>query len=56
VLEPSQVADFTHDALVEERFFILPHPEVADYMKVKATEHARWIGGMRKLQRRVFGV
>jgi len=25
-------------------------------MKVKATEHARWIGGMRKLQRRVFGV
>ena len=56
VLEPSQVADFTHDALVEERFFILPHPEVADYMKVKATEHARWMGGMRKLQRRVLGV
>lgn len=56
VLEPSQVADVVHDALVEERFFILPHPEVADYMKVKATEHERWLGGMRKLQRRVFGV
>ena len=56
VLEPAEVADFVHDALVEERFFILPHPEVAEYMKVKATEHARWIGGMRKLQRRVFGV
>lgn len=56
VLEPAQVADFVHDALIEERFFILPHPEVAEYMKVKATEHARWLGGMRKLQRRVFGV
>ena len=56
VLEPAQVADFTHDALVEERFFVLPHPEVADYMKVKANEHARWMGGMRKLQRRVLGI
>jgi len=56
VLEPAEVADIVHDALVEERFFILPHPEVADYMKVKANEHARWLGGMRKLQRRVFGI
>jgi len=56
VLEPAEVADIVHDALVEGRFFIFPHPEVADYMKVKANEHARWLGGMRKLQRRVFGV
>lgn len=56
VLEPAAVADIVHDALVEERFFILPHPEVAEYMKVKAAEHARWLGGMRKIQRRVFGV
>jgi NAD(P)-dependent dehydrogenase (short-subunit alcohol dehydrogenase family) len=56
VLEPAQVANVVHDALVEERFFIFPHPEVADYLKVKAVEHERWLGGMRKLQRRVFGV
>jgi NAD(P)-dependent dehydrogenase (short-subunit alcohol dehydrogenase family) len=56
VLEPAQVADVVHDALVEERFFIFPHPEVADYLRVKADEHERWLGGMRKLQRRVFGV
>ena len=56
VLEPAQVADVVHDALVEERFFIFPHPEVGDYVKIKATEHERWLGGMRKLQRRVFGV
>lgn len=56
VLEPAEVANVVHDALVEERFFVFPHPEVAEYMKVKANEHARWLGGMRKLQRRVFGV
>jgi NAD(P)-dependent dehydrogenase (short-subunit alcohol dehydrogenase family) len=56
VLEPAQVADVVHDALVEERFFIFPHSEVGDYVKIKATEHERWLGGMRKLQRRVFGV
>ena len=56
VLEPHEVADAVHDALVAERFFVFPHPEVADYMKLKATEHERWLGGMRKLQRRVFGV
>ncbi|MEY3615663.1 MAG: hypothetical protein RLZZ518_664 [Actinomycetota bacterium] len=56
VLEPADVAAIVHDALVEERFFIFPHTEVADYIKIKATEHERWLGGMRKLQRRVFGV
>jgi hypothetical protein len=56
VLEPAQVADVVHDALVAERFFVFPHPEVGDYVKIKATEHERWLGGMRKLQRRVFGV
>lgn len=56
VLEPRDVADAVFEALVEERFFIFPHPEVADYMQIKSAEHERWLGGMRKLQRRVFGV
>lgn len=56
ILEPDDVADTVHDAIVEERFFVLPHPEVADYMELKATDHARWLAGMRKLQRRVMGV
>ena len=55
MLEPHEVADVVHDAIVEERFLILPHPEVADYMRRKATEPERWLGGMRKLQRRVLG-
>jgi NAD(P)-dependent dehydrogenase (short-subunit alcohol dehydrogenase family) len=52
VLEPSDVADVVHDAIVDERFLILPHPEVADYVRMKATEIDRWLAGMRKLQRR----
>ena len=56
VLEPHEVADAVHDALVAERFFVFPHPEVADYLKLKATDPERWLAGMRKLQRRVFGV
>ena len=56
VLEPADVADTVYDAIVAERFLILPHPEVADYLALKATDPPRWLGGMRKLQRRVMGV
>ena len=56
VLEPADVADMVIEAIGDERFLILPHPEVAEYMTLKATDHARWLGGMRKLQRRVMGV
>jgi NAD(P)-dependent dehydrogenase (short-subunit alcohol dehydrogenase family) len=55
VLEPAEVADVVAAAIGEERFLILPHPEVAGYTTMKATEHERWLGGMRKLQRRVLG-
>ena len=56
VLEPDDVAEAVLDAIEEERFFILPHAEVADYVALKATDHPRWLGGMRKLQRRITGV
>lgn len=55
VLEPSDVADVVFDAITAERFLILPHPEVADYVQRKAADRDRWISGMRKLQARVFG-
>lgn len=55
VLEPAQVADIVHDAIVEERFLILPHPEVQRYMQNKAGDTDRWIRGMRRLQRDVIG-
>lgn len=55
VLEPADVAVEVADAIEAERFFVLPHPEVADYMAIKATNPERWLGGMRKLQRRTIG-
>ncbi|MDX2380084.1 MAG: SDR family oxidoreductase [Acidimicrobiia bacterium] len=55
VLEPADVATAVIETIEHERFFVLPHPEVADYMKLKADDPERWLGGMRKLQRRVFG-
>jgi NAD(P)-dependent dehydrogenase (short-subunit alcohol dehydrogenase family) len=55
VLEPADVAVQVADAIEAEQFFVLPHPEVADYMALKATDPERWLGGMRKLQRRTIG-
>jgi len=49
-LEPSEVADAVVKALDEERFLVLPHPEVAEYFSRKATDYDRWLRGMRRLQ------
>ncbi|MFV0279539.1 MAG: SDR family NAD(P)-dependent oxidoreductase [Rhodoblastus sp.] len=51
VLSPAQVADDVVKAVEEERFEILPHPQVLDYMRKKTADYSRWIGGMAKLQR-----
>src|SRR5262249_12357162 len=47
-IEPEQVADDVVKGLAEERFLILPHPEVADYFRRKAADYDRWLRGMRK--------
>jgi hypothetical protein len=49
------VAEAVVLGLHEERFLILPHPEVATYFRNKAENHDRWLGGMRKLQRQLRG-
>jgi NAD(P)-dependent dehydrogenase (short-subunit alcohol dehydrogenase family) len=49
-LEPEQVAAEVIKAVNEERFLILPHPEVAKYFQNKANDYERWLRGMRKLQ------
>ena len=55
VLEPDDVAEQVADTIEAETFFVLPHPEVAGYMQAKAADPDRWLGGMRRLQRRVLG-
>ncbi len=49
-LEPEQVADAVVKGLAEEKFLILPHPEVAEFFRRKATDYERWLAGMRRLQ------
>jgi NAD(P)-dependent dehydrogenase (short-subunit alcohol dehydrogenase family) len=50
VLEPDHVAVAVVEGLREERFLILPHPEVAEYFQRKASDYDRWLAGMRRLQ------
>lgn len=52
-MEPEECAEAVVQGLADERFLILPHPEVLDYFQRKAGDYDRWIGGMRKLQRRI---
>ncbi|MCW8194099.1 SDR family oxidoreductase [Proteobacteria bacterium 005FR1] len=51
MMEPEPVAEECVKAIEAESFLVLPHPEVLDYMRRKAENYDRWIGGMRKLNR-----
>lgn len=56
VVEPEQVADDVVAAIREERFLILPHPEVLTFFQRKASDYDRWLAGMRRLQAAVTGL
>jgi NAD(P)-dependent dehydrogenase (short-subunit alcohol dehydrogenase family) len=53
LIEPEDVAEAVVEGLRDERFLILPHPEVLDYFQRKASDYDRWLAGMRKLQARL---
>ena len=55
LIEPEEVAAVTLEALREDRFLILPHPEVATYELRRAGDRQRWLDGMRRMQRRLLG-
>jgi NAD(P)-dependent dehydrogenase (short-subunit alcohol dehydrogenase family) len=54
-LDPEVVADAVITGLADERFLILPHPEVGEYFRRKADDYDRWIRGMRRLQAKIAG-
>ena len=55
VLEPDVVADTVLAAINEERFLILPHPEVLEMYRHKGIDYDRWLRGMRRYQRGLQG-
>ncbi|MFC1885720.1 SDR family oxidoreductase [Thermodesulfobacteriota bacterium] len=52
LMEPDTLADAVMEGLSEDRFLILPHKEVETYVKRKAGDHGRWLGGMQRLRQR----
>ncbi|WP_086666560.1 SDR family oxidoreductase [Lentzea kentuckyensis] len=52
-ISPEQVADTVVEALADDRFLILPHPEIADAYRNRAADTGRWIAGMNALQRKI---
>ncbi len=54
VLESGDVAVACLEAMDEERFWVLPHPEVAEYARRKASDVDRWLAGMRRYQDALF--
>jgi len=52
-LAPADVADAWVASLDDDRFLVLPHPEVGAYYAARAADPDRWLSGMRKLQRKV---
>jgi NAD(P)-dependent dehydrogenase (short-subunit alcohol dehydrogenase family) len=51
IITPEDVAEAVVAGIREERFLILPHPEVARFMTIKATDPERWLAGMRRIVR-----
>ncbi|HBP77288.1 MAG TPA: short-chain dehydrogenase, partial [Alcanivorax sp.] len=52
MMDPEPVAQACLEAIEQETFLVLPHKEVLQYMRNKTENYDRWIGGMRKLNRK----
>lgn len=55
IIEAAELAATVVETLREERFYVLPHPEVEEYVRRKGDDVDRWIGGMQRLRRRSLG-
>ena len=54
IIEPEQLAETVVAAIREERFHVLPHPEVEEYVRRKGDNVDRWLVGMRRLRRQTL--
>ena len=55
MLEPDLVAGQVVEALAEQRFLILTHPETQQFAERKIADVDRWIGGMQKFAAQTNG-
>jgi NAD(P)-dependent dehydrogenase (short-subunit alcohol dehydrogenase family) len=55
ILSAEYVADCILAGIQQERFLVLPHPQVSKYFQRKADHHDRWINGMRRFRRNRAG-
>ena len=55
VMFPAEVARIVIEAMEAERFLILSHPQVNEYMQRKASGIERWLSGMRRLRNKTYG-
>src|ERR1700686_1882156 len=55
VMVPAEVARIVIEAMEAERFLILSHPQVHEYMPRKASNAERWLTGMRRLRDKIYG-
>lgn len=51
-IEPEAVADALMKGIDQDRFLILPHPEVAGYYQARAADPDRWMTNMNHLQQK----
>ncbi len=53
---PEAVAGEVVVAMREERFLVLPHPEVLGFLQRKTGDYDRWLRGMRRLREKVMAM
>ncbi|MFT7600233.1 MAG: NAD(P)-dependent dehydrogenase (short-subunit alcohol dehydrogenase family) [Acidimicrobiales bacterium] len=54
IIEADDLAAVVVETLGSERFYVLPHPEVEEYVRRKGDDIDRWLGGMQRLRRRTL--
>jgi hypothetical protein len=52
LLSADDAAQQILNGIAAKDFMILPHPQVADYCKIRGADHASWLSGMKGLRRK----
>lgn len=50
MIEPEELADCVIETMDKEEFLMIPHKQVLEYMRRKAVDVDRWIGGMQRFK------